>query len=99
MGGRFNTRTEDQPDQVNRFPVRSSVFIVSNPARSDSIAVKTEIGSIPEPGRGSWRGSVHCVESGQRTLFPNREQQLLWNRHHRVELEFIVTRYGSRSVW
>ena len=96
---RSNSWTGDQPDQVNRCPVRSSVFIVSNPARSDSIAIKTEIGSIPELGTGSWRGSVHRVESGERTLFPDREQQLLWNRHHRVESEFIVTRCGSQSVW
>ena len=75
----FNSWTRDQPDQVNRYLVRSSVFIVSNPAQSDSIAVKTEIGLIPKPGTGSWRGSVHRVESGERTLFPNQEQQLLWN--------------------
>src|ERR1700738_1706722 len=96
---RFNSRTEDQPDQVHRCPARIPVSILSEPARNEPTISQDRDRSIPELGTGFWRGSVHRVESGERTPFPDREQQLLWNRHHWVESEFIITRCRNRSVW
>jgi hypothetical protein len=39
--------------------------------------------------------SVHRVELGDGSRVPDREEQLLWDRHRRIELKYILTQLGQ----